>query len=80
MFSKDKEKDPRWTPLFSKACKLSDEGKYQEAIDTYNEILKFDPEFWACWSNKGRAYKKLGMEEESKQCRQISNMLHVIGL
>lgn len=80
MFSKDKEKDPRWSPLFSKACKLSEEGKHQEAIDTYNEILKFDPESWVVWNNKGAVYKDLGMEEEYKQCMQISHMLHVFGI
>lgn len=80
MFSKDEEKDPRWSPLFSKACELGKEGKHQEAIDRYNEILKFDPESWVVWNNKGAEYKELGMEEEYKQCMQISNMLHVFGI
>ncbi len=77
MFQSKKERDPELKKWFGKGCEMSAQGKHEEAIKCYNEGLKIDPMDWACWNNKGAAFDKLGMEEEHKQCMQLSTILMV---
>jgi tetratricopeptide (TPR) repeat protein len=45
-------------------------GRYEEAIEAYNEAIKIDPQFAFAWNNKGLALSSLGRYEEAEQCFQ----------
>jgi tetratricopeptide (TPR) repeat protein len=45
---------------------LSSQGKYDEAIQAYDEAIKLDPTLAAAWSNKGLALEALGRTTEAE--------------
>ncbi|MCD6310561.1 MAG: signal peptidase I [Candidatus Eremiobacteraeota bacterium] len=44
---------------------LSDQGKYEEALPHYDEVLKILPDYASCYINRGWALEKLGRTEEA---------------
>lgn len=54
--------------LNSKGSSLSSIGKYEEAIECFNEALKIHPEIDKFWSNKGHALGEIGKLDEALKC------------
>jgi Flp pilus assembly protein TadD len=49
----------------SKAYALEQQGKYDEAVKAYDEVIKLDPNDAAAWKNKGNALQRLGRTTEA---------------
>ncbi|HJW88154.1 MAG TPA: tetratricopeptide repeat protein, partial [Dehalococcoidia bacterium] len=45
--------------------RLYKEGKYQEALESFDKALAFDPRLAAAWYNRGNALAKLGEYQEA---------------
>jgi tetratricopeptide (TPR) repeat protein len=56
--------DQEW---FDKAFALDDSGKYEEAIQAYEEALKQNPQMIGAWIDKGLDLERLGRHEEAIQ-------------
>ena len=41
-----------------KGCALNSQGKYDEAIEAYDEAIRLDPDSAEAWNNKGDAGPK----------------------
>ncbi len=54
--------------LLNNGNKLLDNGKYEEAINCFNEVLKIDPKYIDALNKKGKALGKLGKHKEAFQC------------
>ncbi len=52
----------------SKGLELYKEGKYKEAIECFEKVLKSDQKAFKVWNNKGNALYKLGNYENSIIC------------
>ena len=52
----------------NKGVALSRLGRYQEAIQCYDEALEIDPRHVNAWANKGAALSRLGRHAEALQC------------
>jgi len=52
---------------YNKAAVLTDLGKFEEAIESYDLAIKYKPDFAAAYSNKGGAFKKLGKIKEAEK-------------
>jgi len=64
-FSVVNESDPvEWN---NKGVALYNEGKYDEAIQAYDEAIRLDPEMAMAWYNKGNALYVLGKYDEAIQ-------------
>ena len=50
---------------FQRAIRLHTDGKLEAAVDAYRAILKQHPRAPACWSNLGKALRKLGRGAEA---------------
>jgi tetratricopeptide (TPR) repeat protein len=61
--------------LIAQANALSEEFKYQEAIDTLNQVLVTDPNNAIAQNNKGNALVMLERYEESLECYEKSHEL-----
>jgi len=48
--------------LLVEGKKLSDEGKYEEAVASFDKALEIKPEFTRAWYNKGDMLQKLADE------------------
>ena len=55
-----------------KAYKLSKHGKYQEALECYDNILKKDQNYTDAWYGKGVALRKLGKLEEALKATKVA--------
>jgi len=53
------------TAWYNKGNDLSDQGKYDEAIQAYNKAIEIDPQDADAWNAKGVAFGKLGWTAES---------------
>ena len=54
--------------LFADGKKLGGEGKYEEAIASYDKAIEIDPKYTKAWINKGNALRKLGRHEDAIVC------------
>ena len=50
---------------WDKANSLYDQGKYNEAIKAYDEVIRLDPNVAPAWYNKGLALDELALYEEA---------------
>ena len=50
---------------FDKGYALDDHGKYDEAIEAYDEAIRLDPNVAPAWYNKGLALDELALYEEA---------------
>jgi tetratricopeptide (TPR) repeat protein len=51
--------------LFSEGNSLYRQGKYDEAIKTYDEVIRLDPNLEEAWNNKGVALDDQGKYDEA---------------
>jgi restriction system protein len=54
--------------LFDMGCKLSHEGKYEEAIEFFDKSILAKPNYAYAWYNKGDAFFYLSMYKEAMKC------------
>jgi tetratricopeptide (TPR) repeat protein len=54
--------------FYNKGLALVNLGKYEEAINCYNEAIAIDPKFAEAWANKGSALGNLNRYEEEIEC------------
>lgn len=54
--------------LNSKGEALRNIGRYEEAIELYDEVLRHNNEHEFAWNNKGICLKNLGRYDEAKEC------------
>ncbi len=52
---------------YQKGIILDEQGKHEEAVEAYDEVLKIDPQCAMAWYNKAAALKKIGRENESEE-------------
>ncbi|AFZ37219.1 serine/threonine protein kinase [Stanieria cyanosphaera PCC 7437] len=53
---------------------LNNEGKYEEAIDAFDQAIKIKPDFAEAWTNRGFAQGKLGRHlEKFSSCAQATS-------
>ena len=50
---------------YNKGTALSKQGKYDEAIQAYDEAIELDPKSFAAWTNKGTSLSKQGKYDEA---------------
>ncbi|BBC23771.1 tetratricopeptide repeat protein [Pseudanabaena sp. ABRG5-3] len=50
-------------------------GKYEESLESYNLVLKVDPNNENAWEGKGDVLKKLGRFNESELCYEVKNKI-----
>lgn len=70
LVKKCNNRDDFRTVLLFLALNYSDIGLYNQAIDTYLELLRHDRGCSTAWSNLGILYKKEGKQEEAFNCYQ----------
>ena len=51
--------------LFKKANLFASAGRYNEALEGYDKVLKQDPQLIHAWNNKGNALAALCRNEEA---------------
>ncbi|MFN3466794.1 MAG: tetratricopeptide repeat protein, partial [Candidatus Brocadiales bacterium] len=54
--------------LFKKANFFASAGRYKEALEGYDKVLKQDPQLIHAWNNKGNALAALCRNEEALEC------------
>lgn len=54
--------------LFDKGGELADKGRYEEAIECYDEFLKINPDDVDAWYNEGNLLEKMGRPKEAVKC------------
>jgi Ser-tRNA(Ala) deacylase AlaX/Flp pilus assembly protein TadD len=54
--------------LIKKGNKLSDSGKYEEALTCFDKAIELNPSNVDCWLNKGWVFGKLERHEEAIAC------------
>ncbi len=54
--------------LFRKANLYASAGRYEEAVEGYNKVLKLDPQLVHAWNNKGNALAALCRHQEALEC------------
>ena len=59
----------------TEGIELGQAGKYAEAIKSYDEALKINPQYAQAWNNKGVALKNLGKPHASVS-RCLVNGMH----
>jgi tetratricopeptide (TPR) repeat protein len=59
------ENDNKTEELLQKAFDLYDSGDYLSAVNSFDDLIKADPNFKRAWSNKGNALAELGRYEEA---------------
>ena len=52
----------------NKGASLKSLGRFDEAIQCYDQALRIDPQYAAAWSNKGNSLASLGRFDEALQC------------
>ncbi|MEH2109730.1 tetratricopeptide repeat protein, partial [Nostoc sp.] len=69
--------------LFKKGNLLSTAKEYEEAIVSYDQALKFKPDYYKAWYNRGNALGKLGRNKEAiesyKQVQKFKMKLGKLG-
>jgi len=55
------------TDLINKGYALDSQGKYDEAIQAYDEAIEIDPQYVGAWINKGSALYSQGKYDEAVQ-------------
>jgi tetratricopeptide (TPR) repeat protein len=50
---------------FNKGTILGFQGKYDEAIEAYDEAIRLDPSYAEIWVNKGLAFRNQGKYDEA---------------
>jgi len=55
---------------FSKGIKLFEQGKYEEAVEAYQEAIKENPDEWSYYFNMGLVYKKMENREKALEAFQ----------
>jgi len=50
------------------ASALTNQGKYEEAIEIYDKLLEKNPELFTAWEGKGQALQGQGKYEEALLC------------
>ena len=53
---------------FKKGNDLNKQGKYDQAIKAFDEVIKLDPNDATAWHNKGMALDDLGEHDEAIEC------------
>lgn len=51
--------------LFEQGNRLYEQGRYQEAVESYDKALAIDPKYAAAWNNRGLALDNLGKHQEA---------------
>jgi len=70
---------PKYTFAWNeKGVALYMQGKYDEAIDAYDEAIELDKEYATAWSNRGAAYAKLGKYQAALQHFEFAIQLNPI--
>lgn len=57
--------NPQAMELYSKALKVTEKGKYKDAIEYYKQALALDPNFVFAWDNMGLCHRRLGNYDEA---------------
>ncbi len=52
------------------------QGRYEEAIDSYDKALQIDPDDADAWFDKGETLKKMGKLTEAERCFEKSTNLY----
>ena len=69
---------------FNKGDDLTSQGKYDEAIQAYDQAIQLKPNYDNAWYNKGVALKALGRTNESEaafaKAKELSNRFLVSGV
>jgi tetratricopeptide (TPR) repeat protein len=56
---------------------LDSQGRYEEAIDSYDKVLQIDPDDADAWFNKGITLKKMGKHSEGTTCIETAINLYI---
>ena len=68
LFGFGKSNNEKCQDWISKGFALYDQEKYEESIECCDNAIKLDPENLAAYNGKGNSLRKLGRDEELKQC------------
>jgi tetratricopeptide (TPR) repeat protein len=52
------------------------QGRYEEAIESYDKALQIDPDDADAWFDKGETLKKMGKLTEAEKCFEKSTNLY----
>ncbi|WP_410510101.1 tetratricopeptide repeat protein [Methanosarcina hadiensis] len=61
--------------LFNEGCRLSNEGKYEEAIEYYDRAISADPRYAFAWYNKGTILLNMGRYQEAMNCFEETKLI-----
>lgn len=67
--------DPAADPMFQTGIQLLTEDKPEQALETFNQVIAFKPEFAEAWNRRGDAYQFMGDED-----RALADYDHVLRL
>ncbi len=60
------------SPLYSKGLAQCSMGMYEDAVETFKEVLSLAPESVACWNNLGTTYSRMGKQKLAVKCLKKS--------
>ncbi len=60
-----KDIDTDTSPLYSKGLALCSMGQYQEAVETFKDVLRSNPDNVCAWNNLGTAYSRMGDQNKA---------------
>ena len=52
------------------------QGRYEEAIESYDKALQIDPDDADVWFDKGETLKKMGKLAEAEKCFEMATKLY----
>jgi len=68
------KQEERWV---KKGNILDSQGKFEEAIASYDKALQIDPDDADAWFDKGETLEKMGKLTEAEKCFKIATKLYV---